>query len=161
MTGHIVYVPSVYRYRPQSKIDTEAAALVQGTTTQAPKPEEEPVVDLDILLDRLDDELQRLDQLLSAQEQIPNHVAEVDRQSQKLEAEDFPTLKALEARSAEASKLANMRLLAISRSKKLEAAVASQREATLKAGCEAAAVLERQWWANYSRLAARNPSSVP
>jgi hypothetical protein len=138
-----------YRYRTEAEIAAEAA---QATTTVVPEPEE-PAIDLDTALDQLDAELQKLDELSARQREFPSTIANIDGKLKELEGQDLDTLQALEARSAQVGKYANMRLLAASQAEKTKAKVAAQQEITLRIGLRAAGLLEQRWWANHTLLA--------
>src|SRR6516165_10530551 len=96
MSGHLVYVPNVYRYRTEAEIAAEAE---QPTTTVAPESAE-PAIDLDAELNRLDAELAKFDDLVTSQGEFPNTIANTDGKLKELEAQDLDTLQALEPRSA-------------------------------------------------------------
>ena len=130
MRGHFVHVPTTYRFRTQEEIAAEAA---QPSKAVAPEPEE-PAIDLDAELSRLDDCLQKLDELVAKEQEFPRHIAEIDTRLRKLEGEDLSTLEALESRQAHQGKLANMKLLADSKAKKTQAAIGSQQEIAIKIG---------------------------
>jgi hypothetical protein len=147
----VVYVPTTYRYRTEAEAAAEPAALEQTSATRA-EAQPEPA-DLDAALTELDDCLQKLDNLAGKEREFPSTIANIDGKLKELEAQDLDTLQALESRSAQVSKLSNMRLLAASQAKKVTVAIAAQREAVIKIGTRAACLLEQRWWANYSRLA--------
>jgi hypothetical protein len=97
MSGHSVHIPTTYRFRTQGEIDAEAVAPAQSAL--APEPEE-PAIDLDAELDRLEDCLQKLDELVAKEQEFPRHIAEIDTRLRKLEGEDLLSLEALESRQA-------------------------------------------------------------
>jgi valyl-tRNA synthetase len=143
----VVYVPIVYK--SQAEADAEATALSQTSVTVAT---EEPA-DLSTALDRLDVELEKLDNLAAKEQEFPNTIANIDGKLKELEAQDLDALQSLEARSAQVGKLSNMRLLAAAQAKKTRAKVTEQQEAVIKIGARAGGFLEQRWWANYTRLA--------
>src|SRR5215469_10726020 len=61
-------------------------------------------------------------------------------------AKIFCTLEALEARSAQASKLANMKHLAQVQAKKNSAAIGAQTKVVIEIGTRTASGLEKLWW---------------
>jgi hypothetical protein len=67
----VVHVPLLHRYRTEAEIAAEAA---QPATTVAAESEE-PAIDLDTALDRLDAELQKLDELSARQREFPSTIA--------------------------------------------------------------------------------------
>jgi hypothetical protein len=82
----------------------------------------------------LDAELQNLDELSARPREFPSTIASIDGKLKELEAQDLDTVQALEARSAQVGKYANMRLLAASQADKTRAKVAAQQEVVIKAG---------------------------
>jgi len=68
-------------------------------------------------------------------------------------SQELDSVEAIEARSAQMSKIAAMRELAVIRQKKLKAAIGAEQEAAIKIGTEIAALLEARWWSNYVKRA--------
>jgi hypothetical protein len=108
--NNVVYVHPSYRYRTEAEIadeaEAEAAAAKQTSVTVAEAP---PPVDLDALLTELGAQLEKLDFLVTKEREFPGNVTRIDDRLRELEGQDLSTLEALEARSAQASKLANMK----------------------------------------------------
>jgi hypothetical protein len=127
---------------PTYKTPAEVAAEAKQISVTKPAEEE---LDLDTALERLDDELKKLDELISRQQEFPSHISRIEARLRELESLDLPTMAALESRQAEQGKLLNMKLLADSQAKKLKTAIGVQQEAVIKIGGRAADLVEKLW----------------
>jgi hypothetical protein len=124
---------------------TVVPAGEQSVKAPLPEPPSAPA-DLDTALDELDAQLQKLAELSAKQREFPSTIANIDAKLKELEIQDLDTLPALEARSAQMGKYANMRLLAAAQAKKLAAAIAQEEEVVCRIGTRAFALVERLWW---------------
>jgi hypothetical protein len=105
------------------------------------------------LLEELDSVLARFDELTDKVAIFPAELATIEAKHKTLTDQELDSIEAIEARSAQMSKIAAMRELATSRPKKLKAAVAAQQELAIKIGTRIADNLEQRWWANYTKRA--------
>ena len=137
--NNVVYVRPTYTFKSQSALEAEAAAAKQTSVTVAEAP---PPADLDTLLTELDAELEKLDSLVTKEREIPGNITRIDDRLRELEGQDLSTLEALEARSAQASKLANMKHLAEVQAKKSSAAIGTQTKVVIEIDTRTASELE-------------------
>jgi hypothetical protein len=142
MSGQIVHIAPTYRFRTQEEIEAEAA---RPATTAALEPLE-PALDLDGALDRLDAELQKLDELLSTDQRFPAEMASIEKKHEALTNQELDSIEAIQSRSAEMSKVAAMRELAGLRQKRLATAITTQEAVVLKVGGQASSLAEQFWW---------------
>jgi hypothetical protein len=123
---------------------------------EAPLPEPPPPpapIDLGVLLTELDAELEKLDSLVSKEREFPGNITRIDGRLRELEGQDLSTLEALEARSAQAAKLVNMKHLAEVQAKKNSAAIQTQTKVVIEIGAAAARRLEVIWYELYAERA--------
>jgi hypothetical protein len=129
----------------------EVASLREQQSAIAPA--EEPPADLNTVLDELDSALARFDELTEKLTNFPAELAAIEAKHKTLTDQELDSIESIEARSAQMSKIAAMRELAVTRQKKLTSAVAAQQEITIKVGERIATLLEQRWWNNYTRRA--------
>jgi hypothetical protein len=150
-----IHFPASYTFIPTPDPETEAtAARVEQTkaTVTKPQPQDAPI-NLDTALNRLDVELAKLDDLAAKEREFPKTIAGIESKLTELEAQDLDTLPALEARSAQAGKLANMKQLAASQAHKTRAKVAQQQKAVIEIGTRITDLLDAKWWQAYTKRA--------
>jgi hypothetical protein len=146
-----VFVPWVCKSAAEQEADATAAK--ESSVPVAEARAEEPPADLDTELNRLDAALGKLDELTTKNAHFPAELAAIETKHKILTDQELDSIEAMQARSAEMSKLSAMRELGQVRQKKLATAITAQTKAVIEIGGRAASLLEQRWWTNYTRLA--------
>jgi hypothetical protein len=139
----VVHIPHVYRYRSEAEIAAEAA---QPPRTVAAEAQEEPAIDLDTALNRLDAALATLDELIGTDQRLPAELDSIEKRREALTDQQLDSVEGIMSRSSEMAKLCAMAELGQIRQKKLKSAITAQEAVVLKIGGQAASLAEQLWW---------------
>jgi hypothetical protein len=103
-----VFIAPTYKFVPAGEAETLPAEQPGVTMATLETPASEAPIDLDTALARLADELKKLDELIGKDRNFPAELAAIEAKHKTLTDQELDSVEAIEARSAQMSKISAM-----------------------------------------------------